>query len=100
MTIAKECLSLSHIPSHIPCREEEHKQIYDYLKNSIIQKGNGSPLYISGINLIIYIDSIGMPGTGKTATVREVIRELKEKYVFDVISYIVYNNNSIQRLMV
>ena len=36
-----------------------------------------------------------MPGTGKTATVREVIRELKEKYVFDVISYIVYNNNSI-----
>ena len=90
MEIAKECLSLSHIPSHIPCREEEHKQIYDYLKNSIIQKGNGSPLYISGMNMILSIDRLGMPGTGKTATVREVIRELKEDYVFDVVNNELY----------
>ena len=83
MEIAKECLSLSHIPSHIPCRENEHKQIYDYLKNSILQKGNGSPLYISG-RTHFSLFPLGMPGTGKTATVREVIRELKEDYVFDV----------------
>lgn len=48
MEIAKEHLMLSHVPDRIPCRETERKQIADYLKNSILQKGNGSPLYISG----------------------------------------------------
>lgn len=48
MEIAKEHLQLSHVPDHIPCREKERKVIADYLRNSIIQKGNGSPLYISG----------------------------------------------------
>lgn len=50
MEVAKEHLMLSHIPEHIPCRENERKMIADYIKNSVLQKGNGSPLYISGIN--------------------------------------------------
>ena len=58
---------LSFVPESIPCREKERKEIYDYLYHSIQNKGNGSPLYISG-----------MPGTGKTATVREVVRELQK----------------------
>lgn len=70
---AKTHLQLSWVPSHIPCREEEHHQIETYLRNSIKQKGNGSPLYVSG-----------MPGTGKTATVREVILGLQEELTFDV----------------
>ena len=70
---AKTHLQLSWVPSHIPCREEEHRQIETYLRNSIKQKGNGSPLYVSG-----------MPGTGKTATVREVILGLQDELNFDV----------------
>lgn len=48
LEVAKEHLMLTHVPSRIPCRESERKQIADYIKNSILQKGNGSPLYISG----------------------------------------------------
>lgn len=70
---AKSHLQLSWVPSHIPCRDEEHRQIEQYLRNSIQQKGNGSPLYISG-----------MPGTGKTATVREVIADLQSELSFSV----------------
>ena len=71
---AKTRLQLSWVPSHIPCRDEEHAAIASYLRNSIRQGGNGSPLYISG-----------MPGTGKTATVREVVAELRaEGCEFDV----------------
>ena len=70
---AKTHLQLSWVPSHIPCREEEHRQIETYLRNSIKQKGNGSPLYVSG-----------MPGTGKTAAVREVILGLQDELNFDV----------------
>ena len=73
MENAKTHLQLSWVPSHIPCREEEHRQIETYLRNSIKQKGNGSPLYVSG-----------MPGTGKTATVREVILGLQDELNFDV----------------
>lgn len=64
---------LSFVPESIPCREKERKEIYDYLYHSIQNKGNGSPLYISG-----------MPGTGKTATVREVVRELQKTLSFRV----------------
>lgn len=72
---AKTHLQLSWVPSHIPCREEEHAAIAAYLRSSIQQGGNGSPLYISG-----------MPGTGKTATVREVIEELRSEGLdFDVV---------------
>ena len=70
---AKSHLQLSWVPSHIPCRDEEHRQIEQYLRSSIQQKGNGSPLYISG-----------MPGTGKTATVREVIADLQSELSFSV----------------
>lgn len=71
---AKEHLLLSFIPTSIPCREKERREVYDYLRYSIKQGGNGSPLYISG-----------MPGTGKTATVREVIRELQGELNFKVV---------------
>ena len=46
---AKEHLMLSFVPAHIPCRDKERSEIYNYLRNSIQQKGNGSPLYISGL---------------------------------------------------
>lgn len=58
-------LQLSAIPRSMPCREKEREKIRSFITNSL-KKGDGA-LYISG-----------MPGTGKTATVMEVVRKLQQ----------------------
>jgi origin recognition complex subunit 1 len=63
---ASSALQLSAVPSVLPCREAEKQQISTFLSNSISRGGDSGGLYIAGV-----------PGTGKTATVRQVIRELK-----------------------
>lgn len=65
---AKSKLKLSAVPEKLPCREKEHAEIKKFIKNAIKRGGSGSGLYIAG-----------MPGTGKTATVRQIIRELSEQ---------------------
>ena len=63
-THARSTLHVSAVPSSLPCREDEFSTIYTHLYNAITEN-SGSTLYISGV-----------PGTGKTATVREVISSL------------------------
>ena len=58
-------LQLSAIPQSMPCREKERRKIETFITNSL-KKGDGA-LYISG-----------MPGTGKTATVVEVVKRLQK----------------------
>jgi hypothetical protein len=67
---ARVALSLSKTPGVLPCREREREQIFQFVQQSISAGADckGRSLYISGV-----------PGTGKTATVREVIRALKRK---------------------
>ncbi|OCK83268.1 origin recognition complex subunit 1 [Lepidopterella palustris CBS 459.81] len=62
--IARNQLHVSSVPAALPCREEEFQIVYSYLENAITD-GVGSCIYIAG-----------MPGTGKTATVREVVAQL------------------------
>ncbi|XP_035756084.1 origin recognition complex subunit 1 isoform X1 [Egretta garzetta] len=59
-------LHVSAIPESLPCREEEFQDIYNFVESKLID-GTGGCMYISGV-----------PGTGKTATVHEVIRCLQE----------------------
>jgi origin recognition complex subunit 1 len=59
-------LHVSAVPSSLPCREEEFNEIREHLEGAI-NAGTGGCIYISGV-----------PGTGKTATVREVIATLRE----------------------
>ncbi|KFV03220.1 Origin recognition complex subunit 1 [Tauraco erythrolophus] len=59
-------LHVSAIPESLPCREEEFQDIYNFVESKLID-GTGGCMYISGV-----------PGTGKTATVREVIRCLQQ----------------------
>ncbi|NXY90956.1 ORC1 protein, partial [Alcedo cyanopectus] len=54
-------LHVSAIPESLPCREEEFQDIYNFVESKLID-GTGGCMYISGV-----------PGTGKTATVHEVI---------------------------
>ncbi|KAI8088830.1 P-loop containing nucleoside triphosphate hydrolase protein [Halteromyces radiatus] len=63
--LARERLHVSAIPDSLPCREDEFEEISGYLE-SALQEGTGTCIYISGV-----------PGTGKTATVLEVIRGLQ-----------------------
>ena len=65
--VAQANLHVSAVPTSLPCREEEYNQILEYLE-AAIDEGTGCCIYISGV-----------PGTGKTATVREIIRALNER---------------------
>ncbi|KAH7114356.1 P-loop containing nucleoside triphosphate hydrolase protein [Dendryphion nanum] len=61
---ARTQLHVSSVPEALPCREEEFSTVYSHLEAAITE-GSGSCIYISGT-----------PGTGKTATVREVVAQL------------------------
>jgi origin recognition complex subunit 1 len=61
---ARALLHVSSVPSSLPCRNAEFETVYTHL-SAAINEGTGTCIYISGT-----------PGTGKTATVREVIAQL------------------------
>ncbi len=66
-TKAKYLLHVGSTPSSLPCREREFGQIMEKVENAV-DEGTGQCLYVSGV-----------PGTGKTATVRQVVRTLLRK---------------------
>jgi origin recognition complex subunit 1 len=67
--IARASLHASALPPTLPCREHEFREIFGRLAEAIVD-GAGNCIYISGT-----------PGTGKTATVREVIASLERAVV-------------------
>nr|POE47576.1 origin recognition complex subunit 1 [Quercus suber] len=62
---ARSTLHVSAVPHALPCRESEFDTVYNSLE-AAITAGTGACIYISGT-----------PGTGKTATVREVVASLQ-----------------------
>lgn len=64
--LARSQLHVASVPSNLPCRENEFATVYSHLEVAIAD-GSGSCIYIAGT-----------PGTGKTATVREVISRLED----------------------
>ncbi|XP_028259838.1 origin recognition complex subunit 1-like isoform X1 [Parambassis ranga] len=62
---ARTRLHVSSVPESLPCREQEFQDIYSFVESKVID-GTGGCMYISGV-----------PGTGKTATVHEVMRCLQ-----------------------
>ncbi|XP_052105066.1 origin recognition complex subunit 1-like [Mytilus californianus] len=65
---ARARLHVSAVPDSLPCREKEFEDIFSFVESKILD-GTGGCMYISGV-----------PGTGKTATVHEVIRALNKAY--------------------
>jgi origin recognition complex subunit 1 len=63
--IARSTLHVSAVPHALPCRESEFETVHSHLE-AAISAGTGTCIYISGT-----------PGTGKTATVREVVASLQ-----------------------
>jgi len=68
---ARSTLHVSAVPTSLPCREQEFATVYTHL-HSAISDGSGACIYISGT-----------PGTGKTATVREVVASLHQAVLHD-----------------
>ena len=64
--LARASLHVASVPATLPCREKEFAEVYGRLAEAIAD-GSGNCFYISGT-----------PGTGKTATVREVVAQLEE----------------------
>eukprot|EP00123_Amoebidium_parasiticum_P009348 comp19413_c0_seq1/m.22492 comp19413_c0_seq1/g.22492 ORF comp19413_c0_seq1/g.22492 comp19413_c0_seq1/m.22492 type:complete len:737 (-) comp19413_c0_seq1:607-2817(-) len=62
---ARMKLHVSAVPDTMPCREDEFAEIQGFVEGKIVNCESGS-MYISGV-----------PGTGKTATVHEVMRRLQ-----------------------
>lgn len=65
--LAQANLHVSAVPVSLPCREDEYNTILEHVEDAINAR-TGACIYISGV-----------PGTGKTATVREVIHALQEQ---------------------
>ncbi|XP_066957145.1 origin recognition complex subunit 1 isoform X2 [Macrobrachium rosenbergii] len=63
---ARAKLHVSAVPDSLPCREDEFQQIYSFVEGKLYD-GTGGCMYISGV-----------PGTGKTATVKEVVKILED----------------------
>ncbi|KAH9523633.1 Origin recognition complex, subunit 1 [Bulinus truncatus] len=64
---ARSRLHVSAIPDSLPCREKEFSDIFTFVESKILD-GTGGCMYISGV-----------PGTGKTATVKEVVKILESE---------------------
>ncbi|BFZ00133.1 hypothetical protein BsWGS_03172 [Bradybaena similaris] len=62
---ARARLHVSAVPNCLPCREKEFSDIFGFVESKILD-GTGGCMYISGV-----------PGTGKTATVKEVLKTLE-----------------------
>eukprot|EP00963_Diacronema_lutheri_P008823 scaffold776_cov347-Pavlova_lutheri.AAC.21 len=73
---ARHTLTLAAVPKEMPCRGVERDAIRTFIRESVKMGSRcvGRSLYISGV-----------PGTGKTATVLEVMRSLKAECEDDVI---------------
>ncbi|KAI9319800.1 P-loop containing nucleoside triphosphate hydrolase protein [Dichotomocladium elegans] len=65
--LARERLHVSAVPDSLPCREDEFADIMGFLEGAI-EAGTGTCIYVAGV-----------PGTGKTATVLEIIRHLQNR---------------------
>ncbi|XP_036611341.1 origin recognition complex subunit 1 [Trichosurus vulpecula] len=63
---ARMRLHISFVPESLPCREQEFQDIYSFVESKLLDRTGGC-MYISGV-----------PGTGKTAIVHEVVRSLQQ----------------------
>lgn len=65
LEMVRERLHVSAVPTSLPCRDKEFDNIYNFVIGKLMD-GCGGCIYISGV-----------PGTGKTATVTQVVKKIR-----------------------
>jgi origin recognition complex subunit 1 len=80
---AMHVLHVGSRPDALPCRDEEFERVLRCV-GELLEEGSGgcvcmfpSALFVKSISFLIVPDISGVPGTGKTATVHAIVRELK-----------------------
>ena len=82
---AMHVLHVAARPNELPCREEEYARVLRSVLE-LVEEGSGGCVCESGFVFLsrfqyfyfgYHLDISGVPGTGKTATVHAVVRELK-----------------------
>ncbi len=70
LELARSALALATVPRSLPCREAERARVAAFVESAVCDEetGSGRCLYVSGI-----------PGTGKTATVLDVMKSLRRR---------------------
>jgi origin recognition complex subunit 1 len=71
-------------PDALPCREEEFERVLRCV-GELLEEGSGGCVCVfpstvlvpKTVSFLIVPDISGVPGTGKTATVHSIVRELK-----------------------
>ncbi|GAA5822726.1 hypothetical protein JCM11251_004357 [Rhodosporidiobolus azoricus] len=84
---AKALLHVSATPESLPCREDQREEIRQFLGDAILGRTGGC-LYVHGV-----------PGTGKTATVHSVVRELQGDEDMDAFTFVEINGMKISEPM-
>ncbi|GAA5938692.1 hypothetical protein JCM3775_001963 [Rhodotorula graminis] len=84
---AKALLHVSATPESLPCRDEQRERIRQFLGDAILGRTGGC-LYVHGV-----------PGTGKTATVHSVVRELQKDEDMDAFTFVEINGMKISEPM-
>ncbi|GJN88674.1 hypothetical protein Rhopal_001640-T1 [Rhodotorula paludigena] len=84
---AKALLHVSATPESLPCREEQRERIRQFIGDAVLGRTGGC-LYVHGV-----------PGTGKTATVHSVVRELQNDEDMDAFTFVEINGMKISEPM-
>ncbi|GAA5911697.1 origin recognition complex subunit 1 [Sporobolomyces salmoneus] len=80
---AKALLHVSATPESLPCREEQRSLIRQFVEDAVLSRSGGC-LYVHGV-----------PGTGKTATVHSVVRDLQNDPDMDSFTFVEINGMKI-----
>ncbi|GAA5979203.1 hypothetical protein JCM11641_008460 [Rhodosporidiobolus odoratus] len=84
---AKALLHVSATPEALPCREDQRERIRQFIGDAVLGRTGGC-LYVHGV-----------PGTGKTATVHSVVRELQNDPDMDAFTFVEINGMKISEPM-
>uniref|UniRef100_A0A0K3CFZ7 Origin recognition complex subunit 1 n=1 Tax=Rhodotorula toruloides TaxID=5286 RepID=A0A0K3CFZ7_RHOTO len=84
---AKALLHVSATPESLPWGEDQREQIRQFIGNAVLGRSGGC-LYVHGV-----------PGTGKTATVHSVVRELQNDEDMDAFAFVEINGMKISEPM-
>lgn len=81
---ARAALQISAEPGTLPCREAEHQEITGFFANAISNPSEADRYlcmhpFSCSTACLTFLDVAGLPGTGKTATVRAVLHTAQTK---------------------